>query len=425
MWAPKRLDIDWGDLAYACLECLRPRRSSLGGEEVARGWFERGHALACLSVRSGLDLLLAALALPQGSEVLMSAINIPDMASIIRRHGLVVVPVDVDRDTLHVSAEGIRKLLSHQTRIILIAHLFGRRADLDEIAALAERHNLLLVEDCAQTFSGRSFTAHAASDAALFSFGPIKTATALGGAVVRVKDRILAERMRALQEAYKRQPRWQYFARVFKFAALKLLTTRRLYGVFVHGIRRLGLDHDRFIHGRLRSFGSDADLLRAIRRRPCEPLLRMLRRRIQGFDDKELAARTANALRLAETIVRRGAATIEPQPSDTYWVFPHPASDKHALSERLLAQGFDIARTSSLVAIQPDAPHHPRPRLAEELIESLVFLPAYKEMPPEEIDRLAEQVAAAERGTPTTDRVQSTDSRLRGSRPKLDPAARH
>jgi hypothetical protein len=64
--------------------------------------------------------------------------------------------------------------------------------------------------------------------------------------------------------------------------------------------------------------------------------------------------------------------------------------------ECLLKQGFDVARQSSLVGLEPSEPHHPAPHVAQALIESLVFLPSYKEMPPEEIDRLAEAVAAAE-----------------------------
>ena len=60
----------------------------------------------CLSVRSGWDLLLHVLAWPAGSEVIVSAITHPDMIRILRAHGLVPVPVDVDLDTLGALGPG-------------------------------------------------------------------------------------------------------------------------------------------------------------------------------------------------------------------------------------------------------------------------------------------------------------------------------
>ena len=59
-----------------------------------------------LSVRTALDLLLEAWALPRGSEVLMSAVTIPDMVAIVRHHGLVPVPVDLDMRRLAPTARG-------------------------------------------------------------------------------------------------------------------------------------------------------------------------------------------------------------------------------------------------------------------------------------------------------------------------------
>jgi dTDP-4-amino-4,6-dideoxygalactose transaminase len=101
MYSRKRFDIGWTDLLAGLAACT----SRAGGEHAAarvERWFDggSGDALACLSVRSGLDLYLEQIALPHGSEVLMSALTIPDMARVVAKHGLVVVPVDVDPGTL-------------------------------------------------------------------------------------------------------------------------------------------------------------------------------------------------------------------------------------------------------------------------------------------------------------------------------------
>ena len=56
--------------------------------------------LACFSIRTALDAFLSVMNFPAGSEVIFTAINIPDMVSVVENHGLKVVPVDLDLDTL-------------------------------------------------------------------------------------------------------------------------------------------------------------------------------------------------------------------------------------------------------------------------------------------------------------------------------------
>ena len=80
---------------------------------------------------------------------------------------------------------------------MLVAHLFGGRADVTEIVAWAREHALLVVEDAAQAFTGPADLLDPRVDVALYSFGLIKTATAAGGALVGVRDPALLQRLRA------------------------------------------------------------------------------------------------------------------------------------------------------------------------------------------------------------------------------------
>src|SRR5690606_8136562 len=73
-----KLDIGWADLGVAARACLQMGDRGAAQRRVAAAWSDAGEALACLSVRSGFDLLLQALALPAGSEILVSAITIRD-----------------------------------------------------------------------------------------------------------------------------------------------------------------------------------------------------------------------------------------------------------------------------------------------------------------------------------------------------------
>ena len=68
MWVRKRLDIRWSDLAFGLLHAWLPADRWAAQRRVESAWSDSEGALACLSVRSGFDLLLSALALPPGSE---------------------------------------------------------------------------------------------------------------------------------------------------------------------------------------------------------------------------------------------------------------------------------------------------------------------------------------------------------------------
>ena len=222
MWVRKRIDIGWSDVGAGILHSLRPFARAAAQDRVERLWSDADDALACLSVRSGFDSLLGALALPHGSEILVSAVTIPDMVRIIREHGLVPVPVDVDIGSMAPKVERMRAGVTPATRAVLVAHLCGGRFPVEPVAELASRHGLLLFEDCAQAFAGAGYRGHPAADVSMFSFGPIKTATSLGGALLRVRDRQLLRRMRSRQAAYPAQSRPYYLRRLLKYAAMKV-----------------------------------------------------------------------------------------------------------------------------------------------------------------------------------------------------------
>src|SRR5205814_10141043 len=132
-----------------------------------------------------------ALSLPTGDEIAFSSITHPDMVRIARAHGLRSLPVDLDPETLAPRADALERAITPRTRLLIVAHLFGGRADLAPLAEIATRHRLLVVEDCAQCLRGSEDLGDEQADVSLFSFGSTKTATALGGALARVGDRRL------------------------------------------------------------------------------------------------------------------------------------------------------------------------------------------------------------------------------------------
>ena len=160
------------------------------------------------------------------------------MVRIAEAHQLQPIPLDIDLETLAPQTHLLERVISSRTRVVVVAHLFGTRIDLSAIAAQARRAGALVVEDSAQCFRGPGAGGDTLADVSLFSFGPIKTATALGGAVVEVKDPQLLQRMRAIEASWPRQSRWTYLRRVVRFAGLLALTNPRIYRILDRGLTR-------------------------------------------------------------------------------------------------------------------------------------------------------------------------------------------
>lgn len=389
MWVAKRLDMPWRLLAYGLARTTAPSDPLAAQRRLERAWLPSDRALAALSVRSGLDLFLTAARFPPGSEVLMSAITLDDMRRIVVAHGLRPIPLDLDFHHLSPDLDEARRRLTPRTRAIVIAHLFGGRVGLDPWAEFCQRHGLALIEDCAQAYDGRAFTGHEGAGVSLFSFGPIKTATALGGAMLHVRDTELLARMRAIQAVWPRQATREYRARLLKYAALKVASSRYMYGSVRHMRRGQGASPA------LRNFPG-VDLLAEIRRQPCAALLKTLAHGLETFDASALAARSATAARLrallGDAIPSPGAAA---RPHN-HWVFPICAADPRRLIDDLASQGFDAIHAASMQAIPapPDAPDM-APREAMSLARQLIYLPCYPSLPERELVRLAHAVMSS------------------------------
>ena len=392
MWSRKRLDIGWSDLLFGAGRVFVPPDRTSVSRRVESLWPAVGNTLACLSVRTGFDLFLAALALPRGAEVLVSAITIPDMIRIIEHHGLVPVPVDLDPQLVAPSIENWRRAVTPATRAILVAHLFGGRVAMEPILELAGQKKLLVIEDCAQAYAGPGYQGHPGADASMFSFGTIKSSTALGGATLRVRDPEVLAQMRAVHAGYARQSRWLYGKRLVKYAILKVLSSRQISAFFVRMWMSLDFDYDRWINRAARGFPGEG-FFEQIRKQPCTPLLAVLKRRLQGFRSNRLERHVKKGRDLAALLnenVFCPGATISPH---TYWVFPVLVNEPGGLIEHLAMAGFDATQGQSLCVVPPPADRPElKARMADEILAKLVFVPFYPELPPREAERMAGEV---------------------------------
>ncbi len=383
-----RRDISWPDLAagaFACVAAWDPQARSARLEAEFGG---RGDALVAYSVRSALDAYLSEVDWAPGSEVLVSALTIPHMTQIIRDHGFVVVPVDLDPHTLVPAASNLRRAMSSRSVAWLHAHLFGTRSDLTELADMCQERGLVVMEDCAQAYTGADYVGADTSDVCLFSFGTIKTATALGGAIVRIVDPHVRQRVRTRMDGWPRERRRRRIAKTCKYGVLHALARPLPYGVLCRAIERSGRDADAWVHAAVRGFPG-SDLARAIRHRPSAPLLALMERRL----GQDTASRVDRRAGVGEAVVARLPAPVRPlgagAPLRTHWVVPVVSDDPAALRAHLRSAGFDASTLSSLTVVH--GPAHGSEEMARWVLDRLVYVPATQR----HTDRLIGHIASA------------------------------
>lgn len=180
------------ELAYVT-ECVQTGWISSKGQFVTK--FEEMVGAVCdtpncIAVSNGtvaLHLALVALGIGLGDEVIVPDFTFAASINSILYTGATPVIVDIELDTWTINPKEIRKAITKKTKAIMPVHIYGHPCDMDAIMSIAEEHNLLVVEDCAESigsaYKGRALGSF--GDAATFSFfGNKVVTTGEGGAVI-------------------------------------------------------------------------------------------------------------------------------------------------------------------------------------------------------------------------------------------------
>ncbi|MDQ7073754.1 MAG: DegT/DnrJ/EryC1/StrS family aminotransferase [Gammaproteobacteria bacterium] len=171
-------------------------------EKEAADYLKVKHAIGCASGTDALHLALAALGIQAGDEVITSTFTFIATAEAICYLGAVPVFVDIDPQTFNLDLNQVEAAISDKTRALLPVHLFGQPVDMQAINTLASKHDLLVVEDCAQSFGAEingEYTG-ALSAAGCFSFFPSKNLGCFGdGGLITTNDNATAERLKVLR----------------------------------------------------------------------------------------------------------------------------------------------------------------------------------------------------------------------------------
>jgi perosamine synthetase len=160
----KSLDITPAQLAFALKECTIARETERTDVQklLVQAFYRNASNTTVqspltfgLCVRTIYEATLKALNLPKESIVVMSAVTIQDMVVITEAQGLKVVAADLDLESLIPDAGELDRIATKfagRVKVFVLAHLFGARTDVSKLIAVCKKHNILFVEDCAESW---------------------------------------------------------------------------------------------------------------------------------------------------------------------------------------------------------------------------------------------------------------------------------
>ena len=189
------------------------------GPDIAKLEDEICQYLGCkkaVGVSSGTDaLLLALMALDirPGDEVIVPTYSFFATAGVVARLNAIPVFVDSDPVTFNIDPGKIEEKITSKTKVIIPVHLYGQSADMDKIMAIAEKHNLKVIEDAAQAIGTQYKDGRfvgTIGDIGCFSFFPSKNLGGFGdGGIVTTNDPSLGEKMR-IQRVHGMEPKYYH-----------------------------------------------------------------------------------------------------------------------------------------------------------------------------------------------------------------------
>lgn len=190
-------------------DCISTGWISSQGEYVRRfekqfsGFLEdSSHCLAVSSGTAALHLALKAIDVGPGDEVIVPDLTFAATANVVLHCGAKVICVDVDPITWTLDPTKVANLVTPNTKAIIPVHLYGHPCDMDPILELADKHNIYVIEDCAEaqgaTYKGRQVGT--LGDFGCFSFFSNKVITTGEGGMVSTANKDLAEKVKVLRD---------------------------------------------------------------------------------------------------------------------------------------------------------------------------------------------------------------------------------
>ncbi|MGB1272341.1 MAG: DegT/DnrJ/EryC1/StrS family aminotransferase [Endozoicomonas sp.] len=195
------------ELEQAVVRVLRSGRYVMGKEvrqfeEEVADYLGAKYAISCANGTDALVLALHAAGIGKGDEVLTTGFSFFATVEAIVRVGATPVLVDIDPNTFNIDPRELERSITSRCRAVLIVHLFGLPAPMDLIQEICHSHDLILLEDCAQSFGARYGRQQTGTFGLMgcFSFFPSKNLGGFGdGGLVTTDQQDIADHLEALR----------------------------------------------------------------------------------------------------------------------------------------------------------------------------------------------------------------------------------
>ena len=153
------------------------------------------YAIGVSNATSALHLSLKALGIKKGDEVIVPDITFVATANAVVLSGAIPIFADIEKETMNISLDSIKKKISSKTKIILPVHFAGKSCDILKINKIAKENNLKIIEDCAHAIGTTYNKKHVGNfgSAGCFSFYPTKNITTIEGGMIITNSKDVAK----------------------------------------------------------------------------------------------------------------------------------------------------------------------------------------------------------------------------------------
>ncbi|KNF09646.1 pleiotropic regulatory protein DegT [Gottschalkia purinilytica] len=170
-------------------------------EEIAE-FTGTNHGIGVANGTDALLLTLKAYDIGEGDEVITTPFTFFATAEVISQAGAIPVFVDIDKDTYNMDINKIEENITEKTKAIIPVHIFGQPVDMDKVLEIAEKYNLIVIEDACQAIGAeyKSKKVGSIGHAACFSFFPTKNLGCYGdGGMIVTSDNSIVEKLNMLR----------------------------------------------------------------------------------------------------------------------------------------------------------------------------------------------------------------------------------
>jgi dTDP-4-amino-4,6-dideoxygalactose transaminase len=287
------------------------------------------------------------------------------MVDIIKMNGLIPVPISLDSNSLEHDSNQIERELDKGAGLVVLTYLFGSINCTKKVSKLTKKYKVPLVEDCAQSFCGNTYLGDQDSDLVMHSFGPIKTNTALGGAIFQIKDTIIMEKMKKTNNTYPQKDERYFAKRITKFILIKCLSSQPIFGILNLLFSLIGKKMDKLLYTMTRGLGTNTSLDKKIQFRLSRSQEYFLKNRLHDYDsirvpNFEKIKKLNKSLGIESNFLGMNSLI------NTYWLLPLQTQSPEDVIKMYSNEGHFASRyTTSLVCLNENS----------RILKKIVFLP--------------------------------------------------